>query len=64
MSASGNPGENTSMWYFSWILGTGFALAFGVLNAIWYEITDSRGGEPESRPLGPEQGSAASKREQ
>jgi len=28
------------MWYFSWILGTGFALAFGVLNAIWYEITD------------------------
>jgi cyd operon protein YbgT len=52
------------MWYFSWILGTGFALAFGVLNAIWYEITDSRGGEPESRPLGPEQGSAASKREQ
>ena len=28
------------MWYFSWMLGTGFALAFGVLNAIWYEITD------------------------
>jgi cytochrome bd-I ubiquinol oxidase subunit X len=31
----------TSMWYFSWVLGTGFALAFGVLNAIWYEITDT-----------------------
>jgi cyd operon protein YbgT len=29
------------MWYFSWILGLGFALAFGVLNAIWYEF-----GEP------------------
>jgi cyd operon protein YbgT len=28
------------MWYFSWILGTGLALAFGVLNAIWYEIMD------------------------
>ena len=41
MSASGNPGENTSMWYFSWILGTGLALTFGVLNAIWYEIMDS-----------------------
>jgi cytochrome bd-I ubiquinol oxidase subunit X len=41
LSASGNPGENTSMWYFSWILGTGLALAFGVLNAIWYEIMDS-----------------------
>lgn len=26
------------MWYFSWILGLGFALAFGVLNAIWYEL--------------------------
>jgi len=28
------------MWYFSWILGTGLALTFGVLNAIWYEILD------------------------
>lgn len=26
------------MWYFSWILGLGFALMFGVVNAIWYEI--------------------------
>ncbi len=26
------------MWYFSWILGLAFALAFGVLNAIWYEV--------------------------
>jgi cyd operon protein YbgT len=43
------------MWYFSWILGTGFALAFGVLNAIWYEITDlPGGGEPESHPQRPE----------
>jgi cytochrome bd-I ubiquinol oxidase subunit X len=25
------------MWYFSWILGLGFALAFGVINAMWYE---------------------------
>jgi cyd operon protein YbgT len=38
------------MWYFSWILGTGFALAFGVLNAMWYEITDSpeQGEAPET----------------
>lgn len=28
------------MWYFSWILGLGFALAFGVLNAIWYEVRE------------------------
>jgi cyd operon protein YbgT len=32
------------MWYFSWILGAGLALAFGVLNAIWYEIVEQ---EPE-----------------
>jgi cyd operon protein YbgT len=34
------------MWYFAWILGLGFALAFGILNAMWYEI---REGERESR---------------
>jgi cyd operon protein YbgT len=32
------------MWYFSWILGTGLALSFAVLNAIWYEIVEQ---EPE-----------------
>ena len=31
------------MWYFSWILGLGLALTFGVLNAIWYEIMDEPG---------------------
>jgi len=30
------------MWYFSWILGLGLALCFGVLNAIWYEIMESQ----------------------
>jgi cyd operon protein YbgT len=35
------------MWYFSWILGTGLALSFAVLNAIWYEIAEQppEGGE-------------------
>jgi cytochrome bd-I ubiquinol oxidase subunit X len=33
------------MWYFSWILGTGLALAFGILNAIWYEIMDQPSAE-------------------
>ena len=28
------------MWYFSWILGTALALAFGVLNAMWYEMRE------------------------
>jgi cyd operon protein YbgT len=35
------------MWYFSWILGTGLALAFGVLNAIWYEVMDTPAEESE-----------------
>jgi len=39
------------MWYFSWILGTGLALSFGVLNAIWYEIMDSPSAQsPEPFP--------------
>ncbi len=33
------------MWYFSWILGLGLALTFGVLNAMWFELTES---EPPS----------------
>jgi len=28
------------VWYFSWILGLGVALSFGVLNAIWYEVIE------------------------
>ncbi|HEU4663175.1 MAG TPA: cytochrome bd-I oxidase subunit CydX [Dokdonella sp.] len=26
------------MWYFSWILGLGLALAFAILNAMWFEL--------------------------
>jgi cytochrome bd-I ubiquinol oxidase subunit X len=25
------------MWYFSWILGIGVALAFGIINVMWFE---------------------------
>lgn len=28
------------MWYFAWILGLPLAAAFGVLNAMWYELMD------------------------
>jgi cyd operon protein YbgT len=36
------------VWYFSWLLGLGLALTFGVLNAIWYELLegDSRADPP------------------
>jgi cyd operon protein YbgT len=27
------------MWYFSWILGIGFALAFGIINVMWLEAS-------------------------
>ena len=33
------------MWYFSWVLGLGLALTFGVLNAIWYDLMDERRSE-------------------
>ena len=29
------------MWYFSWILGTGLACTFAILNAMWLELRDS-----------------------
>ena len=28
------------MWYFSWILGTGLACVFAILNAMWLELRD------------------------
>lgn len=38
------------MWYFSWILGTGLACFFAILNAIWLELTDN-----DSAAVPPEQ---------
>ena len=26
------------MWYFTWILGLGVALAFGIINVMWLEL--------------------------
>ena len=26
------------MWYFSWVLGLGLAVAFGILNGMWHEL--------------------------
>lgn len=26
------------MWYFSWILGLGFACSFSIINAMWLEV--------------------------
>lgn len=27
------------MWYFTWVLGVGLALAFGIINVMWLEAT-------------------------
>lgn len=32
------------MWYFSWILGTGLACAFAILNALWLELRAGEAG--------------------
>ncbi len=29
------------MWYFSWILGVGFAGTFSILNAMWLELHEA-----------------------
>jgi cytochrome bd-I ubiquinol oxidase subunit X len=29
------------MWYFTWVLGLGLALIFGIVNAMWYEIREA-----------------------
>ncbi len=30
------------MWYFSWVLGVGFAVLLSILNAMWGENEDNR----------------------
>jgi cytochrome bd-I ubiquinol oxidase subunit X len=30
------------MWYFTWVLGLGFACTFAVLNAMWLELQEVR----------------------
>ncbi|AOY90783.1 cyd operon protein YbgT [Cupriavidus sp. USMAA2-4] len=37
------------MWYFSWVLGVGFAVLLPVLNAMWGEASDARTQRAEER---------------
>jgi cyd operon protein YbgT len=37
------------MWYFTWILGLGAALAFGIINVMWLEASFSFGELDEER---------------
>ena len=36
------------MWYFTWVLGLGAALAFGIINVMWLEATYESGELDES----------------
>jgi cyd operon protein YbgT len=35
----------TTMWYFTWILGLGFAAAFAAMNAMWLELNPGAFGD-------------------
>lgn len=35
------------MWYFTWILGVLLALAFGIINVMWYEAEQCMGDHPD-----------------
>lgn len=39
------------MWYFAWLLGLPLAAAFGVLNAMWYELMDDAAKQNEASAL-------------
>ncbi|CAL1240179.1 cytochrome bd-I oxidase subunit CydX [Candidatus Methylocalor cossyra] len=37
------------MWYFAWLLGVGFACAFGIINAMWLEAQCDLDAHPADR---------------
>ena len=37
------------MWYFTWILGVGAALAFGIINVMWLEASFTLGDLDEGK---------------
>ncbi|HPI59740.1 cytochrome bd-I oxidase subunit CydX [Zoogloea sp.] len=37
------------MWYFTWVLGIGFAVFLAILNALWAEHEASRQSAPRGR---------------
>lgn len=42
------------MWYFSWLLGLGFAVLLAVMNAMWGEFTQDRKESLKEDKEGPE----------
>lgn len=44
------------MWYFTWILGLGFAVIFALVNALWLESQMERAADVGA-PIPPAKGS-------
>ena len=45
------------MWYFTWILGIGVALGFGIINVMWLEAGGKFARDPQlarTAPAAPE----------
>jgi cyd operon protein YbgT len=42
--------KETAMWYFSWILGIGVALGFGIINVMWLEANGKFAHDPVPNP--------------
>ena len=38
------------MWYFTWILGLGFAVLLTIAVALWHELAVAEPGEPGGPP--------------
>jgi cyd operon protein YbgT len=38
------------MWYFTWILGVLLAVAFGIINVLWYESSQFIGDPQDDQP--------------
>jgi cytochrome bd-I ubiquinol oxidase subunit X len=39
--------KESAMWYFTWILGVGVALAFGIINVLWLETNGKFARDPQ-----------------
>ncbi|RFU45305.1 cytochrome bd-I oxidase subunit CydX [Paraburkholderia sp. DHOC27] len=47
------------MWYFSWILGIGVALGFGIINVMWLEASGKFARDPASNAPASNSGTAS-----
>lgn len=38
------------MWYFSWVLGVGLALSFGIIHVMWFETQQNLDTQCKTNP--------------